>query len=197
MDVLILAAGLGRRFKGNKMMYEYNGKPLVTYCLTLCAPLLASGTIDHVTVVCSNESVSSYVRDNYPYYSIAVNDHPEEGISSSIRRGIRSIRTTNPASESVLILLGDMPNLSPSHIMNLLHAIQKPGTEIAVSHEKGSPKNDFRNPVIISSKYYDKLLLLRGDHGAKSLIKKQYASVPCTVGIVDADAATLDDVDTR
>ena len=196
-DVLILAAGLGRRFIGNKMMYEYNGRPLVSNCLSLCTSLLSEDRINSVTVVVSNETVSSYVKECFPDFSIIDNPHPEDGISSSIRTGIQAIRAANPRSNSTLILLGDMPNLTQSHIISLIDACQKPPIEIAASHVIGSPDDDFRNPIVISSKFYDELLLLSNDHGAKSIIKKQYNTSSGTIAIVDTEESVLCDIDTR
>lgn len=201
-DVLILAAGLGRRFNGNKMMHVYEGKPMVGHCLDLCATLLDKGLVNSVTVVTNNidtdinsSSVASYVKSNHPNYILVSNPRPEEGMSSSIRLGVQKIKASQPKSESLLILLGDMPNLTLTHITSLLYEIQKPDIEIAVSHETGSHEEDFRNPVIISSKYYDSLLLLSGDHGAKKIITAQYHKAPHTLGIVDTDSVTLADVD--
>lgn len=196
-DVIVLAAGLGRRFNDNKLMHLLDGKPIVGYCLDLCAGMLCNKLVNSVTVVASNETVIAYTTANYPDFRIVANSNPAEGISSSLKMGIRAAKATNPASDGFLILLGDMPYLNENHIGNLLNKIKESETEIAVSHEIGSADDDFRNPVVISSKFYEDLLLLQGDCGAKSLVKKQFSIAPCTIGIVDTKPQTLHDIDTK
>lgn len=196
-DVLVLAAGLSRRFNGNKLMHDYNGKPLLGYCLDLCKEIYLEGKVNSVTVVTCNEPVSTYVSEHYPQFIPAHNPHPENGIASSIHEGLESIMATDPESDNVLIVLGDMPNMNISHLTGLLNGIKNPNIEISVSHQTGSLEDDFRNPVVISSAHYDELLSLRGDRGAKSIIKRQFLESPGSVFIADTDAATLIDVDTR
>lgn len=195
-DIIVLAAGLGRRFNGNKLMHLIDGKPLLGYCLDLCEKLSLDGHIHSINVVASNETVISYIRDTHPDFRIILNDHPSDGLSSSIRKGILAVQSMQPSAENALLLLGDMPYLEKEHLDKLLEEIQKPNIEIVVSHEIGSKENDFRNPIVISSKFYDQLLLLTGDKGAKSILQSQYALAPKSVSGIDAPPDMLLDIDT-
>lgn len=196
-DTLILAAGLSKRFNYNKLMYSHNGRPLMDYSLCICNNLLKKSTVSSVTVVTSHDDTSEFIRKNYPGFNLTLNEHPENGISSSIKAGLKKIITANSKSQSCLILLADMPFLDNETIENLLKKINSPKIEIAACREKGSASDDFRNPAVFKNMHYEKLLLLNGDKGAKSVIKSLYKTKPDALGIIDTDYSVLRDIDTK
>jgi probable selenium-dependent hydroxylase accessory protein YqeC len=129
-------------------------------------------------------------------FKIAINQHPERGISSSIKLGISAVGD----SEAYLFTVCDQPKLTGTTFYRLTEAYHYGGASIAAvkpdvySAESGpeGKKSAGGSPNIFSCRYRDELMSLEGDKGGKRVIRKHEDD---TV-YIEVPAEELYDVDT-
>jgi len=125
------------------------------------------------------------VKLDHPRLKMIVNRRYREGLSSSLRAGLREV-TEFP---SVMFLLGDQPWINNQLINLLLDRFRKSEKDICVpvyQDRRG-------NPVIFSRRFYDTLMKIEGDIGARDVI----ASNPRDVLEVEvSDPDVFFDIDT-
>jgi molybdenum cofactor cytidylyltransferase len=178
--VVVLAAGGSTRMGGRfKLLEDLGGRPLVLWSVeaamgSRCRP---------VVVVLGNRAEE--VRRALPAgVEVVVCDGWREGMSSSIREGVRALPRE---SEGVVICLGDMPFVTTRTIDRLASAARERG--IAYCRVGG----EIRSPSAFRSEFYADLMALRGDAGAKEVIRR---NMDRAVGL-EVDPVELLDVDTE
>jgi molybdenum cofactor cytidylyltransferase len=93
--------------------------------------------------------------------TMAINAHPEEGVSSSIAVGLRALPKTTSA---VLIGVADQPNLTTEAIEELIRAFS-PGRIVVPLF------GDHRgNPPVFDRRFFPDLMELRGDRGGQVVV---------------------------
>ncbi len=184
--IVILAAGQSKRLGHPKQLVVYNGKTLLNRAIDS-----AVGTkIENIFVVLGahfEEIRESITNTNV---SILKNRHFEEGMSSSIRCGLKEIIEKSPQVESVIFLVCDQPFVNSDLLLNLMSEFKKSGKPIVASQYE----NILGTPALFHKSFFDELLKLEGDVGAGKIIKQNLdsvASVNFEEGIVDID--TLED----
>jgi molybdenum cofactor cytidylyltransferase len=165
---IILAAGRSTRMGGpNKLLAELGGKPLVRIVTEQALASKAQGVI----VVTGHQA--EQVERALQGLDVKFVRNPDfaEGLASSVKAGIAAV----PAdADGAVICLGDMP-LIDAHLIDRLIGTFAPdgGNLIAV------PVNDGRrgNPVLWSRRFFNELMTLDGDIGARHLIAKHGEAV--------------------
>src|SRR5215204_4331408 len=114
--VLILAAGQSSRLGSPKQLLDYQGTSLIKKVVQTA---LAS-EIGHVIVVVGANSVRIISELNMPGLHIVENKDWEEGMSSSIRLGVKEARKINPRTDGLMILVCDQPYLDKTVLQNVL-----------------------------------------------------------------------------
>ena len=154
---VILAAGAASRFGGAKLLVEIEGRPMVRHVLDTA---VIAG-LDPIVVVEPPGGALSAV-DLAPARRI-VNPDPAEGLSSSVRLGLRAVDAdaTEPVDAAV-ILPGDQPRVRVETIRELIAAAgRSPRTPFVVArHRDGAP-----NPVLARRSIWRLADELVGDRG--------------------------------
>jgi len=181
VTALILAAGRSTRMGGpNKLLAELNNRPLVRL---VTEQALASKAKD-VIVVTGHQA--NLVEDALKGLNVKFVRNPNfaEGLASSVKAGVAAVAGD---ADGAAICLGDMPMISAQLIDHLIDAFAPDrGNLIAVPVSNGRRGN----PVLWSRRFFNELMALDGDIGARHLIAKHneaVAEVP-----VEGDAAFLD-----
>ncbi|KAF2955229.1 nucleotidyltransferase family protein [Marinitoga sp. 38H-ov] len=153
---VILAAGLSSRFKGNKLLFNYNGKPLLQWTIDL----LNSYNFDKIIVV------NDKWKNNFELYDfkIVINNDYINGISSSVKTAIKY--ALKNSYDYVLIFLGDMP-LVKKEIVDMILNVKSNKLIIAPYYNN---KKGF--PTLVKKELFEDILNLEGDSGIKQIIKK-------------------------
>jgi molybdenum cofactor cytidylyltransferase len=165
---IILAAGRSTRMGGpNKLLAELGGKPLVRIVTEQALASKAQGVI----VVTGHQAEQVEKALQGLNVKFVRNSDFAEGLASSVKAGISAV----PAdADGAVICLGDMP-LIDAHLIDRLIGTFAPdgGNLIAV------PVNDGRrgNPVLWSRRFFNELMTLDGDIGARHLIAKHGEAV--------------------
>ena len=159
--VLILAAGISKRFGSDKRTHLIHRKPMV------------QKTIDIYIDCCPNIYIVHRPKDQLEQVVTTSCDWIEAplahlGMSQSIKAGISALGK----QPWVIIALADMPYVSKTTVKKLT-AILDQGAVIARPSYQGRPGN----PVGFSQIYYQQLMCLTGQDGAKELLTKERGKV--------------------
>ena len=112
-DLIILAAGNSTRFQANKLLHLYQGKPLILHTFDK----IDRSKFEHVIVVTQYSQIAEAARAYS--FDVVINEHPDQGISSSIRLGLQACSS----SECAMFLVADMPGLSAKTIDHMLQPL--------------------------------------------------------------------------
>ncbi|NIZ41319.1 nucleotidyltransferase family protein [Spirochaetales bacterium BR193] len=158
LSAIILAAGESKRFDGNKLLYELDGKPLFSYLLDTIRMI----PFDQMIVVSRFDAIKAYSLQHQMVY--LHNGYPERGQSYSIHLGVRHADDDH----HFMFFTADTPYISRSTIMALIQiAQQAPDAIICPSYQ-----GELYSPTIFSRKFLPELLDIRGDRGGKGIIRR-------------------------
>jgi len=165
---IILAAGRSTRMGGpNKLLAELSGKKLVRIVTEQALASKAAGVI----VVTGHQA--ELVEQALAGLKVKFVRNPDfaGGLASSVRAGIAAVADN---ADAAVICLGDMPLIDAGLIDRLIDAFAPElGNLIAV------PVADGRrgNPVLWSRRFFNELMTLDGDIGARHLIARHAEAV--------------------
>jgi molybdenum cofactor cytidylyltransferase len=108
--------------------------------------------------------------EHYPIEIIKNKDY-QLGLSSSINKGVTHLESKD--YDAILIMLADQPNLDSKYHNQLIDEHHKQPDKIIASSYSGL--NGV--PAVFPKSYFDKLLNLKGDKGAKDLLNASKTEV--------------------
>lgn len=154
---VLMAAGFGRRFGGNKLTAELEGGETLIECALAAIP---GNKLSQVVVVTQYPRVEELAK-KYGFPSLR-NEHPERGQSESIRLGLAALRDC----DAVLFQVADQPKLRKETVSQLIDfAAAHPDRIVGLGH------NGRRgNPCLFPARFFPELMALTGDHGGRSVI---------------------------
>lgn len=176
--VLILAAGASRRFGSPKQLLHIGGKNLLQRCIDSANALLPGSVF--VVLGHQHQRIKKSVR----YARFIVNHDWEEGIGSSIAFGIRHLKKDYSA---VLILLADQPDISINKLKLMLE--KSCCGKIVCAFYKGTRGV----PAVFPARYFNALSELKGDNGAKKILRlsgQSVIEVPIKQAAFDIDSTS-------
>jgi len=184
IGAVLLAAGLSRRMGQNKLLIRFDSETLVRRS----ARVLIEAGLDPVLVVTGHEAEKIRAALDGLALRFIHNPNYEEGLASSLVRGITALETE--AVEAGLVALADMPLIGPEQIKRLLEAYSPAdGRLICVPVYDGKQGN----PVLWDAGVFDEMKQLTGDRGAKALLAAHQGEI---AEIDFGDPSILIDVDT-
>lgn len=175
---LLMAAGNSARFQANKLLMDYDGKPLIRHAMDAICPQC----IDRVTVVTQYPQIAALAAAKG--YACVVNDHPEWGASYTIRLGTESLRDC----DGILYMVADQPKLTAASVEKIVGAWREHPETIVAPVSAGRSGN----PCIFPRTLFDELMSLEGDVGGKQVIRRN----PERLRTVELPAEELFDCDT-
>ena len=183
---LLLAAGSSSRLGQPKQLVQFEGKTLIRRS----AEMLAASTCDPVAVALGAEIEESRRELVGLDVSVCTNTSWKVGISSSIKSGLRHLLSLEPDLDAVLIALCDQPYLTCADYDRLAAAFRLGGSAIVASVYNGVTGV----PVVFRKEMFDGLFELKGDEGARYLVRQSdnVSTVPVDGAAFDIDK--LDDL---
>jgi CTP:molybdopterin cytidylyltransferase MocA len=182
---VLLAAGAGSRFGGDgpKPLAPFRGRPLLTWPLAA----LRGGGVDHAIVVLGAAADAVAAGADLGDAEVVRCAAWAEGLSASLRAGAAAARAAG--AEAIVVALADQPLLHADAVARVI-AARAPGEVDAVrATYAGVPDH----PTLLESSTFSALEALRGDAGARELLR-----APSTrVALVACDGlGAPDDADT-
>jgi molybdenum cofactor cytidylyltransferase len=165
---VVLAAGRSTRMGGpNKLLAELGGKPMVR----IVTEQVLGSKASSVTVVTGHQAAE--VEKALAGLKVKFVRNPDfvAGLASSVRTGIAAVPEN---ADGAVVCLGDMPLIDARLIDRLIEALAPDrGHLIAV------PVSDNKrgNPVLWSRRFFNELMTLDGDIGARNLIIRHTEAV--------------------
>lgn len=179
LHVLVLAAGASRRLGQPKQLVKLAGRPALHGVVANAVALAGSA----VTVVIGAHASELTRLLAHSSASVVVNRQWEEGMASSIRRGVAALPSTCGA---VLILLGDQVAVTADDLKRLVSAWQEQDSVIATA----TYDRHVGVPAIFPRLWFSELAELRGDQGARKLLERhdyRLVRVPMPNAAIDLD----------
>ncbi|KQP94840.1 4-diphosphocytidyl-2C-methyl-D-erythritol kinase [Methylobacterium sp. Leaf113] len=163
LGLILLAAGRGTRFGTEpKLLQALGGQPLVRH---VAEAALGSGLGPVVAVLGAHADRVGAALDGLDLVPVMNPDYAQ-GLSTSLQAGLAAF----PAEvAAVLVLLGDMPRVTPQHLTRLAEAfrVADPAPSAVVPVHGGQRGN----PVLLNrSRLGPALATLTGDQGAGRLL---------------------------
>lgn len=158
---VILAAGASSRMGSPKQLLIWQGRPLLAHALANAQAVLA----ERIVVVLGANAEAIKAAVDLTGVGVALNPDWADGMAGSIRAGIQALPAT---ASAVLLMLCDQPLINAAHLQNLVQAWQHAPERIVVSQYAES----FGVPAVFPAEFFQQLVSLTGDHGAKSLLAK-------------------------
>ena len=180
ISAVVLAAGLARRMGRQKLLLQLQGKPVVRWSVENVV-----GHVEDVVVVTGPDDTALRQALDGLTVRFVVNPRPQDGQGTSIAAGVGALK---PWTTAALIALGDQPRLPAAVVLALLDAFRRSGKAIVAPLYQGVQGT----PVLFSSEVFAELRALKGDAGARAVVKEN----PERVETVAFDLAMPPDVDT-
>ena len=173
--ILYLAAGSGRRFGSNKLLYPVEGKPLFAHGLDTLTSVAGERGDCTLTVVSRYPEILAAAR-NAGAFAVE-SPESEKGLSYTIRAGVLSLP---PLTENdfLLFAVADQPWLAGETVLRLLDAA-RPGiwaASVCFGARRG-------NPTLFAASLIPELLSLQGDEGGRTILRRhpeKVVTVPVT-----------------
>lgn len=180
--IIILAAGNSSRLGRPKQLLEYKDSTLLKN--TIFEALKVENSFVIVVTGANHNLIEKEL--NLPEIIFSFNPEWQNGMASSIAKGIQKLLFLNPDGEQCILAVCDQPFVANSVFENLINESQKTKKGIAASAYSGT----LGTPVLFHQKYFKELLELKGHEGAKKIIKKyteDVVSVAFEKGNIDID----------
>ena len=177
---VLLAAGAASRMGRPKALLPWGGVPLVRHLATVANASCGAG----VWVVAGERTEE--IRHALEGLACEVVGHTgwQSGQGSSLAAGIRALP---PRVEAAIVLLCDQPFVRPRQL-DSLNALYIEGRDMAACRygDVGGP------PALFARRHFRRLEGLRGDSGAKALLRDAGEGLACIdfpEGAIDLDSA--------
>lgn len=181
--IVVLAAGAGTRFGGNKLSAPVRNKPLYEHTLDR---VQAFGAFPAFIVTGAEEIAGeAQKRGITPVW----NRKPELGIARSLKLGLEEAVKSRPGLKGILFSVCDQPGLDPATMQQIFRVSSLHPGSIVCAGSGGKTGN----PVCWDASFFPELLALEGDEGGRQIMKKYRDKVR----IVQADPEELKDIDRK
>lgn len=182
---VVLAAGRSRRMAPhNKLLIaDKTGKPMIARVVD---NVLSSGARPVLVVLGHMAAEVEQILGGRPVQFVHAPDYAE-GLSASLKAGIAAVP---PTCAAAIVCLGDMPLVTGRMIDRLLATYDPTeGRRIVLPTFRGKQGN----PMLWDRSYFEEILRITGDSGARFLLGKHLEAV---AEVEMADDAVLRDFDT-
>ncbi|MGB3466809.1 MAG: nucleotidyltransferase family protein [Cyclobacteriaceae bacterium] len=182
--IIILAAGQSGRLRSPKQLLPWGNTTLLEHAITQAKAI----NPDLLIVVLGGNSDVILKKIDFQGVETVYKENWQNGMAGSIAVGVEFANENLPELHSVMIMLCDQPQVDRNYLSTLYDAFLIEGTEVAATSYLGQPGV----PAVFGSRYIPELLMLKGEKGAKQLLRKHLPDVQ----LITPDQP-LADIDTR
>jgi len=182
VGLIILAAGASTRMGTPKQLLLYQERSFVRHI----AEVAIASVCQPIAVVLGANAKRIKPEITHLPVHVVENQQWAEGMSSSLRVGLKALLTVTQNLEAVAIALCDQPFVSSPMLDQIVEAYHFTGKAIIASEYAGT----LGVPALFSHTLFSELLALKNTEGAKQIIRKhiqEVFSVPFPEGAIDID----------
>jgi molybdenum cofactor cytidylyltransferase len=190
ISALVLAAGAARRFGQPKQLLPWGADN--TILGTVIDALSSNSKISSINVVLGAhyDSITSAIPEKLSKTHVIHNTLWQQGMFSSVTAGLKELSTTSEAG-GILVLLGDMPFISPEVISEFtsIASTYFPEHPLIIATEQEKPAH----PYLVWQQHIGEILSLSGESGMRPFIQSHF---PDAVKIRVSSSVGRQDIDT-
>lgn len=168
LDAIVLAAGRGSRFGGDKLLAPWRGGVLLEGALSAAF----AAPVDRVRLVVGADAARLAAAGHAwaeragvdGRLEVILSQHWADGLSASLKAGLAGLGADRLG---VFVFLGDMPRV-PTSVLAPLAAALADGARAAVPVFDGQ----MGHPALIGVSLFGELPALSGDRGARALLER-------------------------
>jgi CTP:molybdopterin cytidylyltransferase MocA len=160
---IVLAAGGASRFGSAKQLAELDGVPLLEHAIRAVEAVPA---IARIVVVLGARADEIGAAVDFGDAEVVVCEDWDSGQAASLRCGVAAVAGD---AEAVILTLGDMPRVTPQVIARFADLAAEHG---AHTRARGVFDGAPGHPVALGSAYFDDVMALQGDVGARDVLKR-------------------------
>jgi molybdenum cofactor cytidylyltransferase len=177
---ILLAAGTSSRMGSNKLFFELNGESV----LRGAARRALAGGLSPLTVVLGHEPDEARAEIADLPCRWALNPRYEQGINSSLKAGVAAVPS---AARAAMVLLADMPFVSPAMIAAMIARYRASAAPLVVSDYEGVSAP----PMLYDRSLFPELLAMTGEGCGRQVVKEHRGEAE----VLSWPAAALADLD--
>lgn len=181
---LLLAAGGSSRLGHPKQLVEFEGKTLIRRA---AEALIGAGCSPVIVVLGAEMDGSTKALDGLAA-EIVVNNDWANGMGSSIAHGMRAVESHWSKPDALLLSLCDQPHVNAAHIRKFIDTFTTTRSDVIAAYY-----NDVAGvPALFSSSLFLSLSSLKGDKGAREIIRNfpDAVTIPLPVAAIDVDTVS-------
>jgi len=178
---VVLAAGASTRLGQPKQLAPISGRPALAYTLDA----LRASSVHRIVLVLGHNVDEIAAALDLTDITVVHNDAYAEGQSTSVLAGVKAL---GDDVDAALIVVGDQPLLAPTVVDAIVRAYEQTGGPFIVPVYAG----EWGNPVLLARATWPLLDNLKGDTGARPILRKHMDMVL----EVPVPGSLLDDIDT-
>ncbi|MDH4335615.1 MAG: NTP transferase domain-containing protein [Chloroflexota bacterium] len=188
---VVLAAGAGARFGGDKLLASLHGRPLVAHAAAAVVEAIAAGTLAGGVAVAPPGMTALARHLEAAGLRLIENTDPSLGIASSLRTGLVCLEQASlrPPAGAAVIVLADQPLLRADVIARLVAAWRTSGRNVRPRYALAPEVPG--HPLLVDRAHWPLSSGLAGDEGLGRLL----AARPGLLDLIDVPGANPD-VDT-
>jgi len=182
--IILLAAGQSARLGKPKQLLNYKGKTLLAHSLQIA---IETQLQPIVTVLGANLDILKESIEPINT-TLVINQEWSEGMASSIRCGIEELLKIAPSIAGVIIMVCDQPYVTAKLLTDLVEKHEDSSKPIISSRYN----NNIGTPALFDKTIFALLLSLKGDSGAKKIMKSNpdwVETVNFPFGEIDIDTS--------
>jgi molybdenum cofactor cytidylyltransferase len=163
-----MAAGASSRMKGIKQLLPWKNSNFLLETISTAKESNADSV--YVVLGANAETIRSECNLQEKDTKVFYNPNWSLGLGNSIAFGVKKLRESSSLPDGILICLADQPLLSATYLDLLISNFKKESSKLIVTNYK----NRVGVPALFPKLLYPKLVLLKGDQGAKDLLNASY-----------------------
>jgi molybdenum cofactor cytidylyltransferase len=165
--IIVLAAGNSSRLGEPKQLLPYQNKTLLQHILDEAK----NAKLDPVICVTGYEAerIAESIADTGT--TIVYNKQWPEGMGTGISAGIKQV--LNTAVDSVILAVSDQPHVTAELFRTMVANMDESKKGIVACSYAGT----LGTPVLFKKKYFNQLIALNGQEGAKHIVKANLSDV--------------------
>jgi len=171
ISIIILAAGASSRMGKIKQLLPWKNGTLLSNALDTARASRARSII----LVTGANAVQIVKNINQEGVDVVNNERWTSGMGSSIVCGMQYIKTNIPNCNGILLMVADQPMIDITYLNELIEVFGKNQAGIIATKYNSGPGV----PAVFDNKYFDELVCLNKDYGARDIISANLSTTIC------------------